>query len=285
MNIEIANRLAELRKKKGLSQEELAEKLGISRQAVSKWETAAASPDTDNLICLAKLYGVSLDSLLNTEESVEDIVRDKQEETEEKRRHSSFNINEHGIHVEDEDGTVVIDKTGIHVTDRKDKEDVHITADTVKAKAHQHSKIDKISGIITSVTALTVTTAYLLLGFLLKDPIGLTGTSSWAVFWTLFLLIPIVPSFYRAFAKHQFCEVCVPVIVVMAYCLCGMLIGARAWAIGWVGFIIFPVYYIIFHPIDKYIKKVRIAKGLDVDWKYVDKDDDDDDDDDDEDED
>ena len=66
MNIETANRLYELRKKNGLSQEELADKLGISRQAVSKWERAEASPDTDNLICLAKLYNVSLDDLLKT---------------------------------------------------------------------------------------------------------------------------------------------------------------------------------------------------------------------------
>ena len=64
MNIEIANRLLELRKKNGYSQEELANKLGISRQSVSKWERAEASPDTDNLILLAKIYNVSLDELL-----------------------------------------------------------------------------------------------------------------------------------------------------------------------------------------------------------------------------
>ena len=64
MNIEIANRLVNLRKSNYLSQEALAEKLGISRQAVSKWERAEASPDTDNLIQLAKLYHVSLDELL-----------------------------------------------------------------------------------------------------------------------------------------------------------------------------------------------------------------------------
>ena len=64
MTIEIANRLVELRKQNGLSQEELADKLGISRQAVSKWERSEASPDTDNLICLAELYGMSLDELL-----------------------------------------------------------------------------------------------------------------------------------------------------------------------------------------------------------------------------
>ncbi len=67
MNVETANRLQNLRKKNGYSQEELAEKIGISRQAVSKWERAEASPDTDNLILLARLYGVTLDELLNTE--------------------------------------------------------------------------------------------------------------------------------------------------------------------------------------------------------------------------
>ena len=77
MTIEIANRLVELRKKSGLSQEDLADKLGVSRQAVSKWERAESSPDTDNLICLAKIYGVSLDDILNTDQSVEEIAEDK----------------------------------------------------------------------------------------------------------------------------------------------------------------------------------------------------------------
>lgn len=70
MNIEIANRLVNLRKSNHLSQEALAEKLGISRQAVSKWERAEASPDTDNLILLARLYRVSLDELLRTDEEI-----------------------------------------------------------------------------------------------------------------------------------------------------------------------------------------------------------------------
>lgn len=74
MNVEIAERLAARRKMAGLSQEALAEKLGVSRQAVSKWERSESSPDTDNLIALAKLYGVSLDELLYVDESIEDDV-------------------------------------------------------------------------------------------------------------------------------------------------------------------------------------------------------------------
>ena len=67
MNIKLADRLVELRKENKLSQEALAEKLGLSRQAISKWERAEASPDTDNLIALATLYGISLDELLGNE--------------------------------------------------------------------------------------------------------------------------------------------------------------------------------------------------------------------------
>lgn len=53
-----------LREKAGLSQEKLAEKLGVSRQAVSKWETGQSTPDVDKLMALSRLYGVSVDSLL-----------------------------------------------------------------------------------------------------------------------------------------------------------------------------------------------------------------------------
>ena len=71
MNLLLAQRFAQLRKEAGFSQEELAAKLGISRQAVSKWERGESSPDTDNLIALAKLYGVSLDALLLSENAPE----------------------------------------------------------------------------------------------------------------------------------------------------------------------------------------------------------------------
>ena len=64
MDVQIASRLANRRREAGLSQEALAAKLGVSRQAVSKWERSEASPDTDNLIALAALYGVTLDKLL-----------------------------------------------------------------------------------------------------------------------------------------------------------------------------------------------------------------------------
>lgn len=59
----IGQRISELRKNSSLSQEYVAEKLGVSRQAVSKWETDASAPDTYNLIALAELFGVSVEYL------------------------------------------------------------------------------------------------------------------------------------------------------------------------------------------------------------------------------
>ena len=55
-----------LRKQRGLSQDEFAEKMGVSRQAISKWERNESYPDTENLIAIAKFFGVSIDDMINT---------------------------------------------------------------------------------------------------------------------------------------------------------------------------------------------------------------------------
>lgn len=68
MDSKISACLAALRQEHGYSQEALAAQLGVSRQAVSKWERGDSSPDTDNLIALARLYGVTIDSLIFGEE-------------------------------------------------------------------------------------------------------------------------------------------------------------------------------------------------------------------------
>ena len=70
-NMNIADRLKELRKKAGYSQEQLAEMLNISRQAVSKWESAQGNPDIENLIKLTEIYNVSADYILSGQEKEE----------------------------------------------------------------------------------------------------------------------------------------------------------------------------------------------------------------------
>lgn len=58
------NRLYQLRKQKGLSQEELANRLNVSRQTVSKWEVGDSTPDMEKLIAISDLFDVSLDKLV-----------------------------------------------------------------------------------------------------------------------------------------------------------------------------------------------------------------------------
>ena len=57
--MELNERLAQLRKEHGLSQNDLAEKLNVSRQAISRWEQGLAMPSSDNLIYLSRLYGIT----------------------------------------------------------------------------------------------------------------------------------------------------------------------------------------------------------------------------------
>lgn len=99
MTYEFADRLIELRKDNGMSQEELAQRIGLSRQAVSKWERAESSPDIGNLVALAEIYGLTIDDIVKGtsavsseadedasskaeaagEESVEEVIDDEPE--------------------------------------------------------------------------------------------------------------------------------------------------------------------------------------------------------------
>lgn len=63
--MKLSDKILALRKKRGMSQEELAERLNVSRQAVSRWEMGSAQPDASNLLQLSRLFGVSADYLLD----------------------------------------------------------------------------------------------------------------------------------------------------------------------------------------------------------------------------
>lgn len=68
----MAERIQYLRKTKGMSQEELADKIGISRQAVSKWESEQSTPDIEKIIIMSDLFGVTTDYILKGIEPAED---------------------------------------------------------------------------------------------------------------------------------------------------------------------------------------------------------------------
>ena len=168
MDLAMAQRLVDRRKAAGLSQEALAAQLGVSRQAVSKWERSESSPDTDNLIALAALYGVSLDELLYGEaaDSADDskdssvgteASDDKAEEDEDSADNTSRSDKPlvdislaHGIHVIDPDKgeEVHVGWNGIHVTNDRKGEEVHVGpggvhVDTLEDDGHSvHTNAD-----------------------------------------------------------------------------------------------------------------------------------------------
>lgn len=70
--MDLGNRLYEFRKQKKISQEEAAEKLNVTRQTISKWETNQSQPDFDKIIPICELYGITTDVLFGTEKRNQD---------------------------------------------------------------------------------------------------------------------------------------------------------------------------------------------------------------------
>ena len=222
MTIELANRLAELRKSKGLSQEELADKLQVSRQAVSKWERGEASPDTDNLIELAKIYGISLDELVGLSNP------EKKDEKEN---------NQEGVHITDDEGNEIHIKDGSVVL--KDDDGNEVVVD----KKHIKDKVDTVEIVFSCIVTSLVVIAYLLLGSLL----GL-----WDKAWVLFFLIIIIPSLFTAIRKKNPNKFSFSVFVIMTYLtICCWIFNFTMWHPLWIMFFAIPVYYLVIKLIRK----------------------------------
>ena len=266
MNIEIANRLQKLRKEKGLSQEELAEKLGISRQAVSKWERAEASPDTDNLILLARLYGVSLDELLNTEESDEELKsqqKDSSETKEESANGDYVHIGPGGIHVKDKDDQVDIDWHGIHVSSADKNK-------TIKKKVTYMKEETRLNKILLPILYLLAAVAYILLGTLLD---------MWHNSWIVFFIPDIVCSFIKCIERRNPKHFNITFLALFAFFFVCMVYPTDLWHPMWVVFLAIPIYYMAIKPF-KRKKREYIDINPSSTFEIIDDDDDDDDDDD-----
>ncbi len=205
MNIETANRLLAYRKKFGYSQEQLAEKLGLSRQAVSKWERAEASPDTDNLIELARLYGVSLDELVLGGELEESRLI-----TDEAAPVASGAAGEEGYSEASDD-----DSHGVDVSD----------AQTAPG-SHMDWWLRQFPiGVVATIV-------YLILGF---------SCHAWHPGWLVFLLIPVVDSVFDCIRKRSPRPFAYAVLCAFVYLLLGFYV-LGGWAWGWIVFITIPLW-------------------------------------------
>ena len=200
MNIKTANRLCELRKAHNLSQEELASKLGVSRQAVSKWERSESSPDTDNLIQLAALYNISLDELLNGSEAISLIEENKVVNEESVEKEIILNSSTKVILNGDEASVIYDDNNKIDLS--------------IKDVLKWNEKIKVIDNTVMSISAILFTAIYLVLGFTLNN--------GWSHFWFLFILIPVPSSIVNMIARKNVNLFQYEVLAASIYCALGM---------------------------------------------------------------
>lgn len=254
MDLAMAQRLVDRRKAAGLSQEALAAQLGVSRQAVSKWERSESSPDTDNLIALAALYGVSLDELLYGEaasdaDSSEDGSTgtvDEAKEAEDSAEHADCGNKPlvdislaRGIHVIDPNKgeEVHVGWNGIHVTNERKGEEVHVGPgglhiDTLEDDGHSvHTNAD---GTVTidGETFSSWKEAHAKLDHHGKHFHTKVG---------------------RTWNKFPF-----PALVALAYLVLGIVYGA--WATGLFLVFLIPVYY----ALGNFIDQRHLSKLIDV---------------------
>lgn len=272
MNLEIASRLVALRKENNLSQEALAEKLGISRQAVSKWERAEASPDTDNLIALAKLYHVSLDELLKIHEEEEneephdseqkesltefqtgaEFGADTENQAEENGKYErgvadevdeDVHVGFDGIHVRDKDGEVHVSWRGIHVHDKKNDNEVHIDKNGIRVngdEARDHLFIrGKEAELPLGIIAIVV---YILIGIFFD---------LWHPGWLIFFMVPIISTLIHAVRQHNPDLFAYPMLALLVFLYAGFMYSL--WHPAWAVFLTIPVYY----SITGYIRRTR----------------------------
>ena len=249
MTIEIADRLVKLRKKYGYSQEELADKLGLSRQAVSKWERAEASPDTDNLICLAKLYGVSLDELLATDEDIGTIIEEQVKPEEEAKEQQKEKV------VIQDDEVVLFSKGGKKVTINDDGVTCYNPDGTVKKKK-MDVKMAIINGIEATLFTLAIV-AFILLGVLLN---------MWTCAWVVFFIPEIICSIFRCIRKKNAQNFNMAFTACFAFFFVCMMLPAinpsipALWNPMWVVFLAIPAYHSAVGAINKALGKTEDHK-------------------------
>lgn len=128
--VQIGSRILEYRKKMNMSQEEFANKIGVSRQAVSKWELDKAYPDLDKLVDICGMFGLSLDELVNGVEQVEEPVMEAEQRVE--IPNDPVNVSDVG------DNQTVTDNIESEISDKEgsDKEGSDSKKHTVRIGSH-----------------------------------------------------------------------------------------------------------------------------------------------------
>lgn len=181
MSIKQGDYLKQLRTQNNLSQEKLAEKLGVSRQSISKWEQGYAVPDTDNMFKLSKLYGMSVDAILNCGETTVTSAAENAEEKETADAPVSAGINKE-----------------LEAKDNNDK--------TKQRKKKKRSWIFA---------------AYPVIAIFVMAALGCINSELWKTSWIFLLTIPLFYTGIFAYEKKNLLIFCYPVVVLIIFLLGG----------------------------------------------------------------
>jgi len=251
----IARRLTNLRKSKGLSQTELSEKIGISRQTISKWERGISLPAADNLTVLASFYEISADKIMSPEEDelslgegvkktaagaekpAKTATKKSTESKETKKESTQTATQEAPINAgraqtaEETKKQVYIEITEAAADKEEKKVKVEVSATETSKKPH---KLLRFLGRIPF--PIIIVAIYLALGF---------TKNMWHPAWILFLLIPIWESFIKAVEKRNFHEFAFPVLVTAVFLFMGF-VWPQKFHPTWIIFLSIPIYYMLF---------------------------------------
>ena len=246
MDLFTAKKLTELRKHFSLSQEALAEKVGVSRQAISKWERGEASPDTDNLLSLSKIYNVSLDDLLGEKTSEEIISALSEKETA---------VNEN-ITEEEEAGSIPFSKEKNEVFSEKDKSASYSKVSEEKGSFYREEAEEKGSFYseeksensqerdLRALGKTLLKIPYFLIAIIVFLIIGFSS-KLWHPAWMLILTIPAYYltawGFCAKTKKGMLLKLPVYLYVIILFLLMGFT--ASLWHPMWILFLLIPAYY------------------------------------------
>ena len=218
MDLFTAKKLTLLRKYHSLSQEALAEKIGVSRQAVSKWERGEASPDTDNILSISKLYEISVDDILGDKDAQTVI-----DEIEKKKS-----------------GAVIapeISEEKNEAAENKISEEKNIPNKKPKQEKQETTRCQKAGKLLMRFPFfLAVIIIFLILGFSL---------SLWHPMWVIFFSIPTY--YLTAFAlkaptkRKLLIRLPVYLYIVSLYIILGFTLNL--WHPYWLIFLTLPFYY------------------------------------------
>jgi len=244
MNITVAKNLETFRKERGWTQETLAEKVGVSRQAVSSWEQGTSSPDTDNLIILARLYGVKVDDLLFPEGEQDDFKQRREAFFEvdaghEKTKHKSVYTRSQSFPIV---AVVVLiyfivsfatrrwDITWLICLAIPIYEYIVFWVEQAQGKANRH-------WMELFPYPLIVVAAFFLLGYY---------THLWHIVWVLYLTIPIYYFILRIIRNKDkgwrtMTLGLIPLLAVIVFLLLGFLVDG-AWRWAWMIFLTIPIW-------------------------------------------